>query len=228
MPAPKDPKKREEWIENIRIALTGKKNTAEHNAKISAALSGKSKSAEHCANIKKNHKGMEGRHHSAATIKKMSVAKVGKKRKLFSAEHCANLTSARKKLWLDSIWREKQIEAIFKGLNIKPNKPEKQLNKLLQKLFPNEYKFVGDGKDKDFIIAGKSPDFININGQKKIIEHFGDFHHGEGRTGIPNEQHEQERVDLFAQYGWETLIIWQHELKNIDMLEKKILEFNNE
>jgi len=131
----------------------------------------------------------------------------------------------RKNLWADPEWKKKQLKAIFKGLRLLPNKPEKFLDKLFQQLFLNQIKYTGDGKDEDSIVAGRCPDFIFTDGQKKIIEHFGDFHHGEGRTGIPNEQHEQERINLFARYGYQTLVIWEHELEDIDILQKKIFEF---
>ena len=72
---------------------------------------------------------------------------------------------------------------------------------------------------------------ININGQKKIIELFGDRYHGEKFRSryqndfLLNEQHEQERIDYFAKEGYETLIIWEHELEDIDTLQDKLLRF---
>ena len=86
---------------------------------------------------------------------------------------------------------------------------------LLKKSFPNEWKFVGDGQ---FILAGKCPDFINVNGQKKIIEFFGNYWH--------KLEEEQQRINLFTEYGYQTLIIWEHELKDIDKLSNKLLKFN--
>jgi len=128
-------------------------------------------------------------------------------------------SESKERLWKAPEFIAKQIKA----RNIGPNKPEKLLLELLQKLFPNEWKYVGCG---DFFVAGtnKNPDFVHVN-QKKIIEHFGDFWHGEGKTGIPNEQHEQERIDLFIKYGYQTLIIWEHELKDIDVLIEKLILF---
>ena len=79
-----------------------------------------------------------------------------------------------KNRWNNKEFKNKMIEYVMKGLEITPNKPEQILIKLLSKLLPNEYKFVGNGK---VIIGGKCPDFINVNGQKKIIEHFGDYWH---------------------------------------------------
>lgn len=137
-------------------------------------------------------------------------------------ERCSR---SKKKNWEDLEYREKQFKAIIEGSKLLPNKPEKFLDKLFQKLFPNQIKYVGDGKDKDSFIGGRCPDFIFIDGQKKIIEHFGDYHHGEGVTGIPNEQHEQERTAYFAKYGYQTLIIWEHELDNTSQLRDGLVEF---
>jgi len=142
----------------------------------------------------------------------------GKKR--LSKANSANM----KRLWQNPGYSERQLKAIIKGWKTKPNVPEKFLIKLLQELFPDQWKFVGDGQ---FILAGKNPDFVNVNGQKKIIEHFGVYHHGKGVTGVPNEQHEQERINLFAQYGYQTLVIWGHELENIELLTKKVIQFNS-
>ena len=125
---------------------------------------------------------------------------------------------------LDPEYKEKHIRATLLANKLKPNKPEKFLIKLFQKLFPNEYKYVGDGQ---VIIAGKCPDFVNINGQKKIIELYGDYWHGEERTGRTNEEEEQQRIEHFAKFGFQTLVIWEHELREPFLLESKIKGFVN-
>ncbi len=130
------------------------------------------------------------------------------------------LNCAMRKVWKNKEHREKTLRASMLGRKIKPNKPEKQLNKLLSKLLPNEYKFVGDGK---VIIGGFCPDFINCNGQKKIIEHYGDYWHT-----IKNRiERDKRRIVVYKKYGYKTLIVWEHELKNIKRVGEKIMEFNN-
>jgi len=177
--------------------IYGEEKAAEMKEKMGGMRRGRKLSEE----AKKNMKG-----HSGVYLK--------------SEEHKEKLRKSSKRNWQDLEFVAKQM----RGQCVKPNKPEKQLNKLLQKLFPNQWKFVGDGQ---LILAGKCPDFINVNGQKKIIEHFGDYWHGEEKTGVSNEEHEQERMNLFAQYGYQTLIIWQHELENIEKLTEKVLSFNS-
>ena len=100
-----------------------------------------------------------------------------------------------------------------------PNKPEKFLNKLLNVLFPKEYKFVGNGK---VIIGEFCPDFINCNGQKKIIELYGDYWHRTPKFGKRNKR----RLQTYIKYGYKTLIVWEHELKDLVTLNTKIINFN--
>jgi len=110
---------------------------------------------------------------------------------------------------------------VFDGRNVTPNQAELKLQELLTSLnLP--YKFVGDGK---LIMGGKCPDFVNINGQKKLIELFGDYWHSEEITGHSIEKEEQERIGHFFQLGFNTLIIWESELSCIESLSQRILLF---
>ena len=111
-------------------------------------------------------------------------------------------------------WNDKIIKKRMKAMKMTPNKLEKELIDLFKK-YDLPYRFVGDGK---IIIHNKCPDFINCNGKKKIIELFGNYWHK------PKE--EKQRKKLFKKYGYETLIIWEHEMKNkIEVLDK-IIKFN--
>ncbi len=114
---------------------------------------------------------------------------------------------------------KKANKALCKTTRKYPNRKEQQLNKLLKCLFGSEYKFVGNGK---VIINGFNPDFINVNGQKKIIEFYGDYWHN-----LPNYKiRDKRRLKIYKRYGYKTLIIWERELKNIDLLTNKIKNFN--
>jgi hypothetical protein len=113
-------------------------------------------------------------------------------------------------------WKNKMQKVRVDSLKFKPNKSEMVLLNILHKLYPNEWKFVGDGQ---VIIAGKCPDFINVNGKKLIIELFGDYWH---RGQNPND-----RINIFKPYGYETLIIWEKELKDIPVVEQKLRRFVN-
>lgn len=124
------------------------------------------------------------------------------------------------KLWLNPDFAKRMIEVWHR----KPNKLERELNEFLREIVSKEYQINVRAEVRTF--GRRCPDFININGQKKIIELFGDYWHGEKRTGISNKQHEQERIDYFAQYDYQTLVIWEHELKDVRKLTEKVLNFN--
>ena len=115
--------------------------------------------------------------------------------------------------------RWKNLEFVKKmqlGLSLHPNKPETLLLNLLNELYPNEWKFTGDFS---FMINGKNPDFVNCNGQKKCIELFGDYYH--------KGQNPQDRKDIFKEFGYGTLVIWEHELKNMNRVKFRIHKFHN-
>jgi hypothetical protein len=111
--------------------------------------------------------------------KKHSLRMSGKNNSMYGRKRTLkfilNHSERMKRKWKNKKYKEKMIKAILKGLRFKPNKPEKLLGKLLNKLFPKEYKI--NVKGKVMILGGKVPDFVNVNGQKKVIEMFGDFWH---------------------------------------------------
>jgi G:T-mismatch repair DNA endonuclease (very short patch repair protein) len=227
-------KKSEEHKRNLSKSLTGRTLSKEHCKNISLGNTGKKLTDETIQKMVKSHQGL---HPTEESIKNMSGAHKGK---TFTEEHCKNLSKshigksksgktikkmieAAKKNWQKKEYKEKQIKAVFKGCNIKPNKLEMFLDKLLQELFSNQYKYVGDGKK---IIAGKCPDFINVNGQKKIIELFGDYWHSKKVTGRTKIKEEKFRINHFAKHGgYQTLIVWEHELNNINKLKIKLRKF---
>ena len=114
---------------------------------------------------------------------------------------------------IDSIrarWKDPEFaQKMFIKWGKRPNKTESYLNKILQDSFPNEWKYVGDGQ---VWIDGKNPDFININGSKKIIELDGEYWH--------KDKNSKERIKLFKKFGYETLVITDKELKNGQYLDK--------
>lgn len=105
----------------------------------------------------------------------------------------------------------------------KPNKKELFLGDLIDSIFPNKYKFVGDHK---LWINGKNPDFINED-SKKIIEFFGDYWHSKEITGNDNETEELIRTNFFEENQYKVLIIWEHELLNINNTIEKIIRFGD-
>lgn len=101
----------------------------------------------------------------------------------------------------------------IQSLQYKPNKSEQKLIDAFRE-YDLPYKYIGDGK---IMIDGLFPDFINCNGQKKLIELFGEPFH--------KPEEEQTRKDRFAKYGFKTLIIWSKELSKMDDVIAKVENF---
>jgi len=121
------------------------------------------------------------------------------------------------------MWSNKKFVKKIKEIwNIRPNKPETLLINLFKDLNLN-YEYTGDFS---FMISGKNPDFTNYK-TKKIIDFFGDYFHGEEfrKDGKSNIIHVQQRIEHFEKNGYKCLIIWENELKEIDKVIHKIMEF---
>lgn len=141
------------------------------------------------------------------------------KKRVFPEERKLKIGKKSKELWRNREFREKTIRASMKALSKRPTKPEKKLMKLIdENSFP--YKYVGDGS---VVIYGLCPDFIECNGKKKIIEVFGDYWHT--RPDTPYHQTEGGRKKIFKSLGYNTLVIWESELKEPDKVVAKIQEF---
>jgi len=128
-----------------------------------------------------------------------------------------NYEEMMKKFWADSTYRERTLKSMVKASQIKPNKSELKLFSLLQKVLPGQYAI--NVKAEVMVLGGKIPDFVNIDGRKAVVEFWGDYWHA--------GQNPQDRIDYFKQFGYSTLIIWEHELKNEICLIERIKRFSN-
>jgi G:T-mismatch repair DNA endonuclease (very short patch repair protein) len=97
-----------------------------------------------------------------------------------------------------------------------PNKKESLLYSVLQNILPKEYQL--NVKADIMILGGKIPDFVNVNGQKKVIELYGDYWH--------RGQNPQDKINFYKQFGWDCLVVWERELKDLEFVKKSILNFN--
>ena len=101
-----------------------------------------------------------------------------------------------------------------------PNKPEKIIINLIQENNLS-FNYVGDGK---IWFTGKTthfnPDFLSKN-PRHIIEVFGNYWHNLPKMKIKD----LERLETYKKYGYKTLVIWEHELKNLNEVLNKIKEF---
>lgn len=200
------------------MTALGKKFVHGHNSRVDHPMQGKKQTAETLEKLRQSRLGkpsaMKGRTHTEKVRKQLSFSHTGVP---LSEKHRASIGRASKIVWA-RISEEKRNDwqgNIRKGLQCFPNKPESAILSILNSIYPGEWKFVGDGQ---VVISGKNPDFININGQKKIIELFGDYWH--------RGQNPDDRAAIFAPYGYRTLVIWERELKNMDSVAEKIREFS--
>ncbi len=158
---------------------------------------------------------MYGKKLSEEHRRKLSEAHMGKK---LSEETKRKISEASKRLWQDPEYREKVVRRTLEGAQVKPNKLETQMDSLLQEHFPDEWRYVGDGQ---VIIGGLCPDFINYNGQKKIIEVFGDYWHDPTKRRLRPNYTEEGRRETYSQFGFEMLVIWEHEFEDpVEVVEK--------
>ena len=153
---------------------------------------------------------------------RMAGEKISKTLKVFYATEEGKLSAKDHSLKMCKImcekWQDPEfVKIITDSWNKKPTQPEKETGSIVQNLIPNEYKYNGNF-NLGITIGGKIPDFVNVNGKKKAIDLFGDYWH-EGEDP-------QVRIDLFKKYGWELLVIWEHELKDKDAVIQKILKFH--
>lgn len=149
---------------------------------------------------------------------KLRTKKEARKFYKFTERHRESLTNANFRKWKNPAF----VKKMAKSFNIHPNKKEELLIKLFKK-HKLPYKFTGDFS---FTIDGLNPDFTNYNGQKKVIDHFGTYWHGQEKTGRTKKQEEQFRRKRYAKFGYRPLFIWENELKNPDNLLEKIINFN--
>lgn len=199
----------EETKAKLRRANLGKTLTEEHKAKLLQANLGRSFTEEHRAKLH-GKRSVLARH-------KISQGAMGNKNSLgfhHTDEFKMNLSRNLKRRWQNPAYKNKVLKASMLGRFIHPNKPELLLLELLENNYPGEWKFVGDGQ---LIVGGLNPDFANVNGQKQFIEMWGDYWH---RGEDP-----QDRIGLFKQYGFNTLVIWESELKEPNKVLIKIAEF---
>jgi len=155
------------------------------------------KAAQKLSKSLKGNQNNKGKHWKLSELTRKKFAEVSKRR------------------WQNPCYKEKTVKAIMKAICKSPNNSEQSLNMYLTKILPNEYQFVGNGQ---FILGGKCPDFINMNGQKKIIELYGEHWH--------DAHEEQERIEYFKHFGYSSLIIWTKELTELEKLRDTILKFN--
>jgi len=116
-----------------------------------------------------------------------------------------------KKIWRNKTQQEKQewIEKMRQCQRIRPTKPEKKMMEIIKE-YNLPYKYVGDGSFWIGKNPSVNPDFINVNGAKKVIEVFGDYWHR-------NDNGRREKQ--LKNYGYKCIVIWESEFKKFSKKE---------
>lgn len=180
--------------EETKARLRAKMNSPEVHEKIASKLRGENNP-------------FYGRHHSKESIERGNIGR---------------------RAWLNvPDNRKKSLEGSYKGFLVLtkqlqryireglPNPSECLLKQILEESCPGEYRY----NDGWFMLDHKLPDFVNVNGKKKLVELFGERYHR------PEEV--EKRISNFAKYGWDTLIIWAKELKEREKVLQRVRVFNN-
>lgn len=117
-------------------------------------------------------------------------------------------------------WQDPEFVArMLSARRIKPTKPERCLDNILVKYFPY-YQYNGDGR-LGVTLGGLTPDFVNVNGKKEVIEVFGDYYHSPEILGDRWNNTELGKMMVYNSLGWRCLVIWEHELK--ELTEEEII-----
>jgi G:T-mismatch repair DNA endonuclease (very short patch repair protein) len=116
-------------------------------------------------------------------------------------------------------WRlhhDEQLRKTMVGEHKKPNKLERRLIELIDRNgLP--FKYVGNW---EFMVGGKCPDFLHATGEKLLIELFGNYWHT-----VKARETVEERVERFRKHGFETLVLWEKEMHDEQLIVEKIRHF---
>lgn len=131
---------------------------------------------------------------SEETRRRMSKARAGVKKGPISEARRRDIINIMRAKWQDPKYVRMQMQARNRT-NI--NKLESGLLGILE---PLGFSFVGGGQ---LIVGGRCPDFWD--GGNRLIEVYGNYWHPKDDS--------QKRVDLFKQYGYDCLVVWESELR---------------
>ncbi|MCK4731300.1 MAG: hypothetical protein KAT65_02480 [Methanophagales archaeon] len=141
------------------------------------------------------------------TLSEIGKKQIGDKNSFYGKHHSKEtkeqLSDATRARWQD----EKFLRRWFKSVQRHPNSIEGTISEILQKNFPNEYKYNGNFEEK-VVIGGMIPDFVNVNGKKVVIEAFGDYWH-DLKKNIKWKHTEFGRKAAYSQLGYKCIVIWK-------------------
>ena len=124
--------------------------------------------------------------------------------KHLSDEHREKTSETMKKHWLDPEF----VAERMKERNIYPNKLESVVAAILEELEPEVWAYNGNFGE-GVMLGGLIPDFVNVNGEKTVIEVFGTYWHSDEVIGDKWKRSEYGRKAVYAQLGYRSIILWE-------------------
>jgi len=163
-----------------------------------------------------------GKHHTEEANEMNRLAHIGKPSPRLGA-HLSDETKRKiGEAQLDRIawWIERGLPNP-RAYSTEPTKPERILIKVIEE-HGLPFRYVGNGQ---VILGGLNPDFINVNGEKQIIEVFGDYWHN--LPDIEYHRTEKGRREAYLKFGYTTMILWEHDLYLMESkdIAQKVLQF---
>lgn len=112
--------------------------------------------------------------------------------------------------WRNKDFAEKMIKALLKAVCKKPNNFELACKNFLERLFPNQYKYIGDGS---LLINNRSPDFISS--KHKIVVLCNGIYWHLLKYGLDDIDQNKEQIEIresqpFLEAGYDVLFIWEN------------------
>jgi hypothetical protein len=157
-----------------------------------------------------------GRHHTRKSIEKNRQKHLGRNNPNYGKPKPPEVKRKIKESNLVAWQKPETWRNWLKGTRRRPTTLEKHLMKIIdENALP--LKYVGDGR---LNIGSMCPDFIHSNGLKKVVEVFSDYWHN-----LPGKPTEMERIRAFRDYGYDCLIIWEHEMNNKAHIISKLEDF---
>ncbi len=127
-----------------------------------------------------------------------------------SPEHNEKVRQARLREWRDPEMRRKRL----RGNRRRPTSLEKEVDALLEEVFPGQWSYCGGGQ-WTVLIGRYIPDFVHKS-KMLLIEAFGDHWHT-----LPGAfQRDHLRLLEFSHHGYDTFVIWESELAKVELVRK--------
>lgn len=145
-----------------------------------------------------------GKHQSVNRRMKISIANTGKVRSAKMRKEMSDRVSGKKNPFYGKKHTEKSLKSILKAIRKRPTRFELAVQHFLEMNYPGEWKYCGDGS---VILNGKCPDFINCNGQKKVVLANSVYWHLT-KKGLNRKQCERIESKPYNEMGFDVWFIW--------------------